>query len=303
MKSLNRNAYTPELNKQRSEKMRGRKVYNNGIEQIYVNAGQSAPDGFVLGSLPIYNPKKATTKGTLTYTNGKTNIHLLPGEMPPAEFYRGSCNKGFKHSAATRKKFKEQRIGGKYCTNGTRTIRIVRGAPIPDGFHAGVSQAWCELRRELSTGVKQSEATIEKRFNTMRANHTLNSSRQEQLLYEHLCSLFGADDIEAQYKDARYPFACDFYIKSLDLFIELNYHWTHCDHPFLNSVEDKKLLLEINNKAASSNFYKINKQVWTERDPLKLKTMQDNNLNYVIIYKETYVSNMEDELCQKIIKW
>ena len=29
----------------------------------------------------------------------------------------------------------------------------------------------------------------------------------------------------------RYPFACDFYISSLDLFIECNYHWTHGGKP------------------------------------------------------------------------
>ena len=58
---------------------------------------------------------------------------------------------------------------------------------------------------------------------TKRLNHTFNSSKPEDDYYQALVLEYGADDIERQYnKDPRYPFACDFYIKSLDIFIELN---------------------------------------------------------------------------------
>lgn len=52
-------------------------------------------------------------------------------------------------------------------------------------------------------------------------------------MYIELCNLFGVDDVERSYdKDERYPFSCDFYIKSKDLFIELNFHWSHGGRPF-----------------------------------------------------------------------
>lgn len=62
----------------------------------------------------------------------------------------------------------------------------------------------------------------EKSMNTKRRNGTFNSSKPEELFYEALIEKFGADNIVRQYKCASYPFNCDFYVKSRDLFIELN---------------------------------------------------------------------------------
>ena len=73
--------------------------------------------------------------------------------------------------------------------------------------------------------VKQSEETITKRFNSMRLHNTFNKSKSEDKMYQKLCEQYGASDVIRQYYDkTRYPFHCDFYIKSKDLFIELNAH-------------------------------------------------------------------------------
>ena len=45
---------------------------------------------------------------------------------------------------------------------------------------------------------------------------------------------------QINYKDERYPFNCDFYIGDLDIFIELNLHWTHGKEPF--DVKNKENL-------------------------------------------------------------
>lgn len=67
----------------------------------------------------------------------------------------------------------------------------------------------------------------------MREHKSFNKSLGEELFYTALQEVFNPDDIERQYStDTRYPFACDFYIKSLDLFIELNLHWSHGLKPF-----------------------------------------------------------------------
>lgn len=68
-------------------------------------------------------------------------------------------------------------------------------------------------------------------------------------MYTLLCNIFNVDDIIRQYSDNRYPFCCDFYLKSLDLFIELNFHWTHGGHPFdENSQADQEKLAYIRSK-------------------------------------------------------
>ena len=125
-----------------------------------------------------------------------------------------------------------------------------------------------------------------KEINTKRNNHTLNSSKCEDLLYENLCTIFGEDDIIRNYNsDERYPFACDFYIKSEDKFIELNAHWTHGGMPFDPEDEEcQKQLQKWKEKAKTSKFYENAIDIWTRRDVQKLQLAIENNLNYEIIW-------------------
>lgn len=67
----------------------------------------------------------------------------------------------------------------------------------------------------------------EKQLKSLRINKTFNTSKQEENYYNYLLTKYKEEDIIRQYKDERYPYSCDFYIKPQDLFIELNLHWTH----------------------------------------------------------------------------
>ena len=75
-----------------------------------------------------------------------------------------------------------------------------------------------------------SEETKQKIIESKRKNHSFNISKPEVESFNLLKEKY--PDVINQYKDERYPFACDFYIPSLDLYIECNYHWTHGGHPF-----------------------------------------------------------------------
>ena len=132
---------------------------------------------------------------------------------------------------------------------------------------------------------KCSKKTIEKRQNTMRERGTFNSSKQEDEYYLELCEQYGEENIIRQYKEERYPFSCDFYIISEDLFIELNRCWTHGGMPFEENNEEclKKLALW-QEKAETSKFYKNAIYTWTDLDVRKIKTAKENNLNYKVIY-------------------
>lgn len=127
--------------------------------------------------------------------------------------------------------------------------------------------------------------TKAKEFATKKARGTFSTSGPEIQFYNFLCEQYGTEDVERQYKDKRYPYACDFYVKSEDLFIELNLHWTHGTHVFNeNSQEDLTKLAKWQEKAKTSKFYQTAINVWTLRDPMKLKTAKDNNLNYQVYY-------------------
>lgn len=126
-----------------------------------------------------------------------------------------------------------------------------------------------------------------KQYATKRKNCTFNTSSQEEYYYTKLCEKYGSDDVIRQYKDKRYPFLCDFYIKSLDLFIELNINWTHGGHPFNSeSQSDNETLLKWQEKAKTSKYYQNAITTWTIRDVAKITIAKANKLNYITYYKE-----------------
>lgn len=134
--------------------------------------------------------------------------------------------------------------------------------------------------------VKQSKETAIKRFETFKQNNSYKKSKPEELYYKELCDKYGEDNVVRQYysKD-RYPFHADFYIKSEDLFIELNLHWTHGGHPFnQEDTNDVITLNEWKEKAKTSKFYMRAIYVWTDLDVRKRECARNNNLNFIEIY-------------------
>ena len=73
---------------------------------------------------------------------------------------------------------------------------------------------------------------------TKRLNGTFNTSKPEEDAYVLLCDHFSKDDVIRQYYSEKYPFNCDFYIKSLDTYIECNFNWTHGGHWFDENNEE-----------------------------------------------------------------
>ncbi len=127
----------------------------------------------------------------------------------------------------------------------------------------------------------------DKIYQTKKKNHTVNSSKSEMRMYAMLTAKFGVDDVIHQHKaDLRYPFVCDFYVRSLDLFIELNAHWSHGSHWFSQCSElDLIKLEEWSVKAVSSTYYREAIVTWTDRDVRKRKIAIENNLNYAVFWK------------------
>lgn len=138
--------------------------------------------------------------------------------------------------------------------------------------------------------ITQSKAFIDKCNQSKHRNNSFNASKPEEEIRKLLIEIFGEDDVVYQYKESRYPFECDFYIKSKDLFIECNFHWTHMFHPFnKDNKEDINKLNELEEKAKTSKFYENAVQTWTVRDVNKRNYADKNNLNYIMFYNENDV--------------
>jgi hypothetical protein len=127
-------------------------------------------------------------------------------------------------------------------------------------------------------------ANRDKALDAKRANGTWRDSSPERHLRVVLVDHFGADDIECQYnKDERYPWACDFYIKSRDLFIELNGTWTHQDHWFDPESTDDLAIID-KWKSKGTPFYLNAIKNWTERDVAKRNAAREHRLNYAVFW-------------------
>ena len=119
---------------------------------------------------------------------------------------------------------------------------------------------------------------INKGLQTKRINQSFNKSEPEEKIYNLLLKKFSK--VKRQYKSKEYPFACDFYIAPLDLYIEYQGIWTHGKEPYNeNKEEHKKIIEKWKNK--NSKFYNMAIEVWTKRDPVKRQIAEKNNLNWL----------------------
>ena len=146
---------------------------------------------------------------------------------------------------------------------------------------------------------RKNKKVQEKVWESMKINGTCNTSKIEEDIYQWLISEFSKDDIIRQYKEERYPWHCDFYIKSLDLFIEIQGYRAHGKHPFdENNLEDLKLLEKWKELSKTKNYYNRLIEGWTVSDVKKRNIAKENNLKF----QEFFIEDIIKEKFLKIIK-
>lgn len=142
--------------------------------------------------------------------------------------------------------------------------------------------------KNLISSILSSNEIQEKIYNTKLLNNSFNISYQEDVCFDLLKEKYS--DCIRQYKSELYPFNCDFYIPSLDLYIEYNGSHYHHYHPFdINDDNDINELNRLKEKAENSNAHKNGKKsqydniiyTWTILDVKKRNIAQQNNLNYI----------------------
>lgn len=271
--------------------------YNNGVVDRIFHDNESIPDTFKLGKLPrTQEHKDKISEARKNHSvSAETRLKISKKLL------------GNKADEATKTKLKaihkDQFKNTHYYNNGSITIR---STVCPEGFTTGRLPMTEEQKlkiskgnsgkhrtmeaiiknRETHLGKTYSQSSKQKRIETKRKNGTLISSKDEEIFENFLKSLVGKNNYIAQYKDyIRYPFNCDFYIPSLNLFIELNHHWTHGEHIFdRNNLKDLEKYEDLKKRSINSKFYKTALYVWTELDIKKFQTAIKNNLNYIVSY-------------------
>lgn len=128
----------------------------------------------------------------------------------------------------------------------------------------------------------QTESVKNKIRGTKSSHGTFCISFGEDRLYEMLCNEFGADDVRRPYISDVYPFACDYYISSRDLYIELNASWTHGPHWYSGS--DSDLAMVSLWRERGTKYYENAVHVWTCADVKKREMARLHGLNYVVFW-------------------
>ena len=147
--------------------------------------------------------------------------------------------------------------------------------------------------KEYMSYLMSSYEMQERRYNTMKRNHTFNSSSIEEEFFLYIKSRF--PKVIRQYKDKnRYPYFCDFYIPELDYFIELQGYYTHGNHPFdPNSNEDLQLI-EYYKKKYGEDCQPIT--IWSIKDVEKRDCAKRNHLNFKEVWSLEDGKNFVNDL-------
>lgn len=288
------------------------KIYNNGSKDIRVYDTDPVPDGFIKGShykrVPWNRGLSATSdarvranvenalvtrktqqytawnKGLTKDTDIRVKVNHERAKQTMLDKYGVDNASKLPHSAWNKglTKDTDSRVHKISEANKGRTVWN-KGQTGCVG-HPHTEKTKQQIReKQLSSEVKL------KRFTTMQQRGTLGNNKwtvAENHVYAQLLTQYTSDDIIPQYMDiVRYPYKCDFYIRSKDLFIEVNACWTHGGRPYdPTDASCQQQLANWQEKAKTSKYYQIAIYVWTDLDIRKLQTAKKNNLNFQTIY-------------------
>lgn len=110
------------------------------------------------------------------------------------------------------------------------------------------------------------------------------SSQVEMDFYKYLINIFGFENVEPQYLNKSvYPYACDFYISNVNIYVEIQGSWTHGGHPYdKKSLNDIQLVQEWKDK--HNEYYNNAVYTWTDLDVRKRKKAKSSGINYLEIF-------------------
>lgn len=269
--------------------------YNNGIQEILLEECDEIPDGFIRGRMP--NMAGNLNSGRFYVTNDIDELFLPEGSDVPSGYHIGrlpmsneakvknrESHLGKKASEETRKKMSSTRKGKPKSEEWKDKIHQVHQT---EEYKKKITSTFANKTKEE---IKETQFKI---YQTKKKNNSFHISKPEDELYYLLCGQYGENDVIRQYSEARYPFACDFYIPSKDLFIELNASWTHGGRPYNPNDDECIKQLDIwKEKSKNSDFYKQAIYTWTDLDVRKQQCAKQNQLNYITIYSYNQFMNL-----------
>lgn len=285
------------------DNLSGKKKYTDGKISKFFYPGQE-PVGWYLGCTEAYKEKqaKATTENWKkdSYRDKQTKTRSTIS-------YRSKVReiniKAWSDDYENRRKKVSEGIHNYYKSNNTHDKLSLRQKNKwkDNDYYQNQSSKLKESKKDIykkhpeyltkiSKGNKKAwienhDKILEKQVETKRLGKRDQFSKKENKYYDYLLTIYNKEDIVRQYRDKRYPFNCDFYIKSEDRFIEIQGSWVHGKHPFdSKNIDDIKLLNGWKEKAKTSKYYQVAIYTWTISDVNKRKIAEKNKLKIDFIY-------------------
>ena len=143
------------------------------------------------------------------------------------------------------------------------------------------------LKKYGETSYTKTKEFQNKSYQTKKKNNSLGKSKEEDKIYELLLIKF--PNTIHHYKSDKYPFPCDFYIPSEDLYIEYQGFWMHGKEPYTGLKEQKEKVKLWESKNTIQYIRAID--TWTQRDVLKRNTAKKNNLNWIEFFNMNQFMN------------
>ena len=254
---------------------KGMKYITNGISQRMIHVDEEVPEGFHYGKLPASEETRAILskahkgkklskssidkmKDTFKKKYGVSSPSQLPGVSKKISYKLSSKEVQDKMKSTNLERY------GSVGVLGNQEIKNKMRQTILDRYG------------------DENYNNKDKEYETRKINGTLGlfETAPEKELYKLFVNEYGADDVIKQYRSKEYPFKCDFYIKSLDVYIEYNGFWTHNTHPFdCTNLNDVCTAENWERKGYHNAVY-----TWTDLDVRKRKYM--NKVNLIIFYPD-----------------
>ena len=150
-------------------------------------------------------------------------------------------------------------------------------------------------------GLTYKEYYVNSVHETKKKNGTLNTSHNfEDKLVQYLRETYPEYTILTQYKDERYPFRCDCYVKELDLFIEFQGSFYHNYRPFNGSLEH---ISEYEEMLTKGKITKCIAKVWRYADVKKRELAKKNRLNFLEYWEVGYLDEVDVGEYDPIKRW
>ena len=254
------------------------------LQRIYYHVGKHPKCPTCGKYVPFYgkpNSKIGMFLHHCNYSCAIKDVHYLQDQTKIKRY--GSKNNYSKIAATVQKKYNVSNVFNKDDVRRNNIISITSQSAKNKRKETCIKRYGVDVasKSEIVKAKVNWAAQKDKEYKTKKKNHTFNTSKPEIISYDILKEKY--PDVIYQYRDKdRYPFVCDFYIPSLDLFIECNYHWTHGGKPYEGTEEDNKIIDGW--KSKNSQYYNNAINCWTIRDVNKRNIAKQNNLNYIEIW-------------------